>query len=154
MSSATLFTTNTPSQTTYFVHTDGGARGNPGPAAAAFVIQDSQDHLIHQDGRFIGNTTNNVAEYSAVNLALEYLRAHPPTPATYHLIFYLDSQLVAQQLSGIFKIKQPHLLALAQAIHTLIASMPITIDFTTIPRAQNTAADALVNQILDNYPIN
>lgn len=144
----TLFTSSATGPQ-YQVHSDGGARGNPGPAAAAYFIHDHNHKLIHQAGHYLGETTNNVAEYSAVKLALEYIIAHVPLSPAPHLDFYLDSLLVAEQLTGHYKIKQPHLMVLAQDIHDLLSTHTLSADFHAIPREQNAQADALVNQVLD-----
>ncbi|KKU29106.1 MAG: Ribonuclease HI [Microgenomates group bacterium GW2011_GWC1_46_20] len=74
------------------IHTDGGARGNPGPAACAFVATDDRGHLIHQQGFYLGIATNNQAEYQAVIAALKWVSTLDPQPPA--LNFYLDSQLV------------------------------------------------------------
>src|SRR3989344_1516428 len=82
------------------IFTDGGARGNPGPSACAFVVLDDQNKLIFQQGFYLGYGTNNQAEYLGVVKALEWLG---PRSA----IFYLDSLLVVKQIKGEYKIKDP-----------------------------------------------
>jgi len=128
----------------FSVYTDGGARGNPGPAAIGVVVKDERGKTIHQFGRTIGETTNNVAEYLAVIAALEWLKAQPQRLAAK---FYSDSSLVVHQLKGEWKIKEDHLRQLVEQVHHLEKNRMVT--YTAIPREQNTAADAQVNQALD-----
>ena len=87
------------------VYTDGGARGNPGPAASAFVVTED-GKTIFKDSKFLGVETNNVAEYTAVLLAIEWLS---DKKAKGEIIINLDSQLVERQLNGFWKIKSPKL---------------------------------------------
>src|SRR3989344_5426246 len=96
------------------IYTDGGARGNPGPAAIGFVVKNGEDTIAEQ-AEFIGETTNNTAEYQAVIYALNWIEANQKDATT--IAFYLDSKLVVNQLLGTFKIKQPHLQALSNQIH-------------------------------------
>ncbi len=126
------------------IHTDGGARGNPGPAACAFVATDDRGRLIHQQGFYLGETTNNQAEYQAVIEALKWASTLNPQPAT--LNFYLDSQLVVNQLNGLFKIKDQIL----KIKNLEIKNYKLKIkNFSYVPRAQNSQADLLVNQTLN-----
>lgn len=129
------------------IYTDGGSRGNPGPSACAFVVKDSNQQTVYQQGKFLGVGTNNQAEYSAVLLALEYLAALSPKPA--QLNFYLDSELVVKQLSGLYRIKDLKLQKLAKSVQSYLSLFAVT--YTHIPRSLNTAADLLVNQILDQH---
>ncbi len=130
------------------IHTDGGARGNPGPAACAFVATDDSGRLIHQQGFYLGIATNNQAEYQAVIESLKWLSAMNHEPITVN--YYLDSQLVVSQLKGLFKIKDPGLKIKNLEIKELIKNYKLKIkNFTYIPREQNSAADHLVNQTLD-----
>ena len=131
----------------YHIHTDGGARGNPGPAAVGVVIH-INGILLHQFGLAIGNTTNNVAEYRGVIEALKYFR-NLTKDTDYELLFILDSMLIVNQLNGIFKIKEPHLRELNLQVKILEQEDGGVIRYTTVPREQNRQADALVNQALD-----
>ncbi len=130
---------------------DGGARGNPGPAAIGVVIKNLQNENIAAFGKYIGETTNNVAEYTAVLEALNYLNLHKISTAK--ICFYLDSALVVNQLSGNFKIKQKHLKTIVQEIRVQIFSLNAKIFYFQIPREKNWQADRLVNQTLD-YQLN
>jgi len=126
------------------IHTDGGARGNPGPAAIGVVIE-KNGKLIHQFGKRIGESTNNVAEYTAVIEALRYLK----DKGVAHAHFFLDSVLVVNQLTGKFKVKDANLRTLLFEIRSLEQEVRGVITYTAIPREQNKEADLLVNQALD-----
>ncbi len=131
------------------IHTDGGARGNPGPAAIGVVIE-SQTQGKRTLGKYLGATTNNVAEYTAVLEALSFLLLEWGTGEREDVHFYLDSQLVERQLSGIYKIKEPTLQNLALQIKQKIKEWGTTISFTHVPREQNREADKIVNSVLDS----
>lgn len=128
------------------IHTDGGARGNPGPSAIGVVIDGSTARLTSY-GLFIGVGTNNQAEYKAVQSALSWIKDNVPEATSLH--FYLDSQLVVSQLTGVFKVKHPEMLRLKTEISKQIVELGIKVEFSYVPRAQNAAADAMVNQALD-----
>lgn len=136
---------------TLVIHTDGGSRGNPGPAAAGVVVLFNEE-VVKEEGLYLGIKTNNEAEYQAVILALTVLpgliNAHQAT----EIIWKLDSMLVVQQLSKVWKIKEPRLAQFAQDIWTSLAQLPVKSTFTYVPRAQNAAADAVVNLTLDSQP--
>ncbi len=134
------------------LYCDGGARGNPGPAAIGVVIsvisQTGQSKPLAAFGKKIGETTNNVAEYQAVIAGLTFLKQRQERSKK--IVVHLDSQLVAQQLSRKFKITKPHLKVLADQVFALSREVAEQIIFQPIPRAQNQQADLLVNQALDN----
>jgi len=132
--------------TTFTIHTDGGARGNPGPAAIGVVIEQN-GKLIHEFGETIGETTNNVAEYTAVLKALQYLQSITTKVDEIH--FILDSLLVVNQLKGLFKIKDIKLQTLAATIRELQKTFCGKVIYTSVPREQNRRADFFVNQALD-----
>jgi ribonuclease HI len=126
------------------VHVDGGARGNPGPAAVAAVVSEPDGTVLDEASATIGRATNNVAEYRAVLLGLERARALGAD----EIEVVGDSELVAKQIQGRYKVKHEalrplHREALAQLREFGSWSM------RTVPRAQNAHADALVNQALD-----
>lgn len=133
------------------IYTDGGARGNPGPAGiGAHAVADGS-HLF-DISMYIGETTNNVAEYTAAIKALEHLIEN--NLQYKQLDFYLDSQLVVKQVNGEYKVKQPHLQVLCHQIkslikHTSTQNISPKISFHYIPREKNKIADSLVNQALD-----
>lgn len=130
------------------IFTDGGSRGNPGPAAAAYLIFDSDQKLLERGGQFLGVKTNNEAEYQGILLALQALSKFALSPQT-AITFYSDSQLIVNQLKGVYKIKEPRLAALAADIHSILHSLFIIPVFVSIPRKQNFQADTEVNFYLD-----
>jgi ribonuclease HI len=126
------------------VHVDGGARGNPGPAAAACVITAPDGELIDERAQLLGNVTNNVAEYRALLLGLS--RARELGADEVEVIG--DSELIAKQVQGLYKVKHPAMRPLyLEAMEAFRAFAKWSI--RTVPRAQNADADALVNQALD-----
>ncbi len=126
------------------VFCDGGSRGNPGPAALGVVIKTTKGEIIEEIGEYLGEQTNNYAEYSAVITALNKLREMKVKSAD----FYLDSELAVRQLNGIYKVKNEGLKVLYSKVLEAIGEMNIT--FTHVYREDNTEADAMVNQVLDS----
>ncbi len=130
------------------IHTDGGARGNPGPAAIAFVIYDDQGEAVFSQGKYLGQATNNQAEYQAVEMAIDWLIKNAVNEESE---FYLDSQLVANQLQGNFKIKNTELKTVWEKIKkNILANKLVIKNFVYVPREKNILADNLVNRILDH----
>jgi ribonuclease HI/pterin-4a-carbinolamine dehydratase len=125
---------------------DGGSRGNPGPSASGFVILDMEDTVLVEKGVYLGVTTNNVAEYTALKLALEECRKM----SVRQIHAYLDSLLVVNQMKGIFKIKNRDLWPIHDAIKKLVATFD-EVDFSHVPREFNKLADAEVNKALDEH---
>lgn len=133
-------------KSTLSIYTDGGARGNPGPAAIGVVILNEQGERISEISKCIGPATNNVAEYLAVVYGLQeavYLRAHK-------IILHVDSQLVAKQLKGEYKVKDQNLRKFFDISASLLQKFGI-IEIREIPRAKNKNADDLVNKALDSF---
>jgi len=160
------------------IHTDGGARGNPGPAAIGVVIE-KDGKVIHTFGQRIGESTNNVAEYTAVIEALKYMQAYRTNKKNSHscesrdltkndkvpvcvslgrndkvmdcqtIHFVLDSLLVVNQLLGKFKVKDAKLRFLLLEVRSLEQEVGGAITYSVVPREQNRKADFLVNQALD-----
>ncbi len=125
------------------LHVDGGARGNPGPAAIGVVIA-RDGEVVEEVAERIGVATNNVAEYRALLRGLE--RAHALGATEVHIVG--DSELIAKQLRGVYKVKHPAMKALhAEALRALASFERWQI--RTVPRAANAEADALVNAALD-----
>lgn len=129
------------------INSDGGARGNPGPAAIGVVIKDDGGKLIHKIGQSLGRQTNNQAEYMAVIIALEWLSKNQKKPT--QADFYLDSELVVKQLNGDYKVKNEDLFTKYSQIKQLIQSWGQVVSFNHVPRIQNKDADKIVNQVLD-----
>jgi ribonuclease HI len=126
------------------VHVDGGARGNPGPAAAACVIASPDGELLGEHAQLLGRTTNNVAEYRALLLGLQ--RARELGASEIEVVG--DSELIAKQVLGEYKVKNEAL----RPLHRQATSALRGFDrwsIRTVPRAQNADADALVNAALD-----
>lgn len=126
------------------LHVDGGARGNPGPAAIGVVIADAAGEVLEEVSERIGVATNNVAEYRAVLRGLE--RASALGAREVEVIG--DSELIARQLTGAYKVKHPTM----KTLHAEASAALRGFDrwqIRTVPRAQNAGADALVNAALD-----
>lgn len=131
------------------IYTDGASRGNPGPSSYGFTIQDEKGHFLYEEGKYIGEATNNVAEYTAVLQALKYVSDIKGHVSGIEL--YADSKLVAEQLSGRFKVKAKHLKPIIERIKILAIELG-GINYSYIPRSQNRLADSLANQALDSLP--
>ncbi len=126
------------------VHVDGGARGNPGPAAAAAVLSGPDGELLAVESELLGVATNNVAEYRGLLLGLALARERGASEVE----VVNDSELVAKQVNGVYRVKHPDMRPLhAQAMAALGAFEHWRV--RSVPREQNVAADALVNEALD-----
>lgn len=126
------------------LHVDGGARGNPGPAAIGVVICDADGAVLDELAERIGSATNNVAEYRAVLRGLE--RAKELGADELEIVG--DSELIARQLSGIYKVKHPSMRPLYEQAMAALRGFEHW-QIRTVPRAHNARADALVNAALD-----
>jgi ribonuclease HI len=126
------------------VNVDGGARGNPGPAAAAAVLSSPAGEVIDSRGELIGEATNNVAEYRAMMLGIELAKSHGVT----ELELIGDSELIVRQIKGEWKIKNKPLQALRAEVVAALGGFEKW-SARSVPREQNEAADALVNETLD-----
>ena len=135
---------------TVIAYTDGGARGNPGPAAVGVHIVDADGVTIKDVAARIGNSTNNYAEYYGVMLALQTLKAlYAKKTKEMQIELRMDSELVKKQLAGEYQIKEPGLVPLYMEIHNLrVAHFP-NLTLTHVKRALNKEADRLVNEALD-----
>lgn len=151
----------------FIVHTDGGARGNPGPAAVGVVIERQQrtrDNkqetiILCEFGKRIGETTNNVAEYTAVIEALtEVKRQKEKVKSEYagqmEIQFFLDSKLVVEQLNGNFKVKDAKLRELMMQVKILEQECRGEVTYAYVPREENSRADYFVNKALDEQSNN
>jgi ribonuclease HI len=126
------------------VHVDGGARGNPGPAAAACVVSSAGGEVLAERTQLLGEVTNNVAEYRALLLGLGC--AQELGAGEVEIVG--DSELIAKQVTGAYKVRHEAMRALhGEAVRALAAFDRWSI--RTVPRAQNAHADALVNEALD-----
>ncbi len=129
---------------TLHLYTDGGARNNPGPAGIGIVVKTKQGEPLLSKGFYLGKKTNNEAEYLALLRGLKLIQQFNPEK----VICYLDSQLVANQLNGIYKIKQSHLQKLAIKIFTEARKFK-RVEFKHVPREENKEADKEVNKAID-----
>jgi ribonuclease HI len=126
------------------IYTDGAARGNPGPAGAGAILRDSDGNVLAEVAEPLGRATNNVAEWTAVLLALEEARRLGAT----HVDLRMDSQLVARQISGVYRVKHPDL----KPIHAAVMDLLRMLDGYTVghvPRELNRDADRLSNVAID-----
>jgi ribonuclease HI len=133
------------------IFTDGGSRGNPGPAASGIYITDGSSKVLTQFGVVLGVTTNNVAEYTAVIEAFKWLLSHKEKINNMQPVhFFMDSKLVCSQMTGLFKVKHPNMIPLFQTAKLLEKRLALPVLYTHIPREKNKEADAMVNKALDN----
>lgn len=130
------------------VEADGGARGNPGPAAYGALVCDADTgELLAEEGQPIGEATNNVAEYRGLLAGLALAKAVDPAA---EVEVRMDSKLVIEQMAGRWKIKHPDLKPLALRAASL---RPPVVTWAWVPRERNKRADALVNAALDGRPV-
>ncbi|MBI2414724.1 ribonuclease HI family protein [candidate division WWE3 bacterium] len=126
------------------LHTDGGARGNPGPSAAGIVIENESGEVVRELGIFLGHCTNNEAEYQALIHGIKTAQSLGAD----RLSCFLDSELVVKQVNGLYKVKNTNMKALNEKV-TKLKPFFKEIDFTHVPREKNEKADKLVNEVLD-----
>jgi len=126
------------------IFTDGGARGNPGPAGIGAAILDEQGKVVKLLKNYIGEATNNVAEYKALIMALNSALLLDAE----NLQINMDSELIVRQMQGRYKIKEPTLVILAQEVLKL-SNKFTSVKFSHIPREKNKLADKLVNEAID-----
>ncbi len=131
------------------INTDGGARGNPGPAAIGVVIKDGKGKVVKEYGKTIGEATNNIAEYSAVVSALEALAKLLGAKAKQaEVLIEADSELIVKQLKGEYKVKDANLQKEFIKVYNLKQKF-LQVSYKHIPREKNKRADELVNAALD-----
>jgi ribonuclease HI len=123
---------------------DGGARGNPGPAALGAVLVDESGGLLCEVGEYLGTATNNVAEWRALVAGLSAAL----DLGVDELTVKMDSELVVRQVNGVYRVKHPDLIPLHDRARSLMRRFA-RVDVRHVPRSQNKAADALVNGVLD-----
>jgi ribonuclease HI len=127
----------------WVLRTDGGARGNPGPAGAGFVLERDSEVVV-SGGAYLGETTNNVAEYEALIWGLENALDQEVASLT----VYCDSELVVRQMAGTYRVKDAKLKPLFARTSTLVSTLG-DVSIEHVRREENTAADALANQAMD-----
>lgn len=130
------------------IFTDGASRGNPGLSSYGFLVKNKDGLILHQQGKVIGVATNNAAEYEAVYQALDYTYQFIKLPQNLYLKIYMDSNLVAKQLSGIFQVKNSILKQYFNKIKKLETKFK-QVDYNHIYREKNFLADRLANLALD-----
>jgi ribonuclease HI len=128
----------------YTLRTDGGARGNPGPAGAGFVLEDGSGAVVRSGGRYLGCTTNNVAEYEALIWGLE-TALHEGAE---RLRVCADSELIVRQVNGVYRVKNEGLKPLHAKARSLLGRFA-AVEVLHVRREQNAAADDLANQAMD-----
>ncbi len=132
------------------IHTDGGSRGNPGQAAIGVFIE-GDGEIVAKIGKRIGEVTNNVAEYSAVLEAFDFLLKNKNfLQGIQSINFFMDSQLIYSQITGLYKIKNANLRELLFKVREKESQIKIPISYNYINREKNKMADKLVNLALDN----
>ena len=131
------------------VFTDGGARGTPGPSCIGVQILDDQNEVMSELSEYIGEATNNVAEYTAVKRALEHMLTLFEDSKAVQVDFKLDSQLVERQLNGAYKVKDVTLKTYFDAIKILNNEFA-SVSFTHVRREENKEADRLANEAMDS----
>ncbi|HEY8320297.1 MAG TPA: ribonuclease HI family protein [Candidatus Baltobacteraceae bacterium] len=127
-----------------FMFADGGSRGNPGPAASGSVLLRPDGSDIDERGVFLGIATNNVAEWNGLCAGLELALEHGIT----RLAIRMDSELVVKQITGVYRVKNEALQAFYHRAKALLRKFEY-VDIQHVRRKQNAAADAVVNQVLD-----
>ena len=128
------------------IFADGGSRGNPGPAASGSVVYDESGAVLREIGTFLGVATNNVAEWTALLDGLEAALELGATDVTVRM----DSELVVKQIAGVYRVKHPGLQPLHAKAKVLLRRFA-SYEIGHVPRKQNAAADAVVNQVLDAH---
>ena len=131
------------------IYTDGGSRGNPGISGYGFAVFDQSGKLIHQQSKFLGIKTNNEAEYLGVIDAFTWLQDNINQLSPQSVNLFSDSQLLVRQLQGVYKVKSANLKPLFQAVISLTKQLNLPIKYTDIRRENNTLADSLANQAMD-----
>jgi ribonuclease HI len=126
------------------IYTDGAARGNPGPAAVGVVIYNDSGEILEKHRKYLGNTTNNVAEYQGLLEGLTLAKKYLPCSVS----VYMDSELVVNQMRGIYRVKNQGLLEYFRIAQQMLGSFE-SVDFVNVPREKNKLADQLANQALN-----
>ena len=131
------------------IHLDGASRGNPGPAGIGIVISDEKGKIISQINEYIGEVTNNVAEYLALIRALKEISGLAGKRFSGLAVkFYLDSELLVNQINGLYRTKDKNLFNLLQQVRKLISNFQ-KVEFQYIPREENKLADKLANRAIN-----
>lgn len=130
------------------IYTDGGSRGNPGPAGAGAVIYKDGIEIAHVS-KFLGVRTNNWAEYEALILVLEVAHRVLGSPVSTEVEVRMDSELIVKQMKGEYRVKDPELKKKHERVRLIILESFPRIAFTHVPREQNKVADKYANDAMD-----
>lgn len=128
------------------IHADGGARGNPGPAGLGVYITDEEGEVVMEHSRYLGEKTNNQAEYLAVVDALE----HATQLGAEEVDLFLDSELIVKQMQGVYRVKNRELAVLFVRVWNLSTGFK-KVRYTHVRREKNKDADRLVNEAIDRH---
>jgi|SRR5579859_3890957 len=134
------------------IFTDGGSRGNPGPAAAAFTVKNENDEVLFQKGIYLGVKTNNDAEYEAFLASLEWVKENAENlekESLEKIEWFLDSKLVVEQINKIWKVKNERVKSYVEKAWFLLSTIKIARSIKHIARAGNSLTDRVVNDTLD-----
>lgn len=131
-----------------FIYTDGGARGNPGPAGAGGVVYEDGKEVAHVS-KFLGARTNNWAEYEALILALDVAHKVLGSPVAQEVTVRMDSELIVKQMRGEYRVKDRELKKQHERVRALIEEAFPDISFEHVPREENERADELANDAMD-----
>ena len=134
----------------FIVHTDGGSRGNPGPAALGVVIQNEKGETLKEYGEYLGEITNNEAEYRGAITALKKIKSlwGKSNTKNTEVQMFLDSELIVKQLNGEYKVENENIQVFFLQLWNLKTDFK-KVSFTAIPREENKDADRMVNEALD-----
>lgn len=137
------------------IHTDGGSRGNPGPAGIGVVISDENESVVFKAGKVVGQKTNNQAEYEAVIFALQQAKGifKKNKSSQKYVQIYMDSELVCKQMNHEYKIINQNIIPLFLKVWNLMLDFD-SVKFISVPREKNKQADALANQAMDKQEKN
>ena len=125
--------------------TDGASRGNPGDSGIGIIARAGSTTVL-EECAYIGRTTNNVAEYTALLTLLQKIGGHPCE----RLVVHSDSELMVRQLTGTYKVKNPDLKKYHERVRALLGALPFPVEFRHVPREQNREADRLANEGIDS----
>jgi ribonuclease HI len=129
--------------TRWRLNTDGAAKGNPGPAGAGWVLFNEETGITLKDGRFLGEATNNEAEYQALLIGLEQSLIH----GAKEIVVQMDSELLVRQINGVYKVRNPRLSVFFEKAKDLLRKFS-KYDIMHIPREQNREADRMANEAI------
>ncbi len=133
------------------INTDGGARGNPGLAACAFVIKED-GQVVYKEGFFLGEATNNIAEYNGLIKAYEFVLKS--LQGLEEIVFKIDSELVVKQLNGVYRVRDKKLFLFWRKIKEMEKEAGARVFYVYVPRTENKDADFLVNSVLNSVSRN